>query len=108
MIKDEIDFESAHGIVPNEHDDNELPRNERARSSTPMHADLDEDLLRRFDALGGLELPPVPKMDPRVKSRPPTELDETDTWCCELHNILSIYMIAQRPILNTPPGRYMQ
>ncbi|KAH8144780.1 uncharacterized protein LAJ45_11196 [Morchella importuna] len=84
MIKDEIEFERAHGISMNDFDEERSQTRDRERPPTPKKTELDEDLLKRFEALGGLELPPAPRMDPRTKQRFDVDpvLVESDTWCC--------------------------
>lgn len=83
MIKDEIDFEAAHGIVSAEEDIEELRGNEGFKSLEP-DVDPDEYLFERFGALGGITLPPVPKNEPGIYTRPklPVAVAESDTWCC--------------------------
>jgi len=84
QIRDEIDFENANRItLPPEPP--ELPGPAELGEAAPG---VDESLFKRFEALGGLELPAVPKAEPGAKPKPhPTfakpEDDETDTWCCE-------------------------
>ncbi|KAI5847190.1 hypothetical protein DFP73DRAFT_544508 [Morchella snyderi] len=83
MVKDEIEFERAHRITMNNFE--EIPQTcDRERSSTPKKIELDEDLLKRFEALGGLELPPAPRTGPRTKRGFDVDpvLEESDTWCC--------------------------
>ncbi|RPA96189.1 hypothetical protein L873DRAFT_1791804 [Choiromyces venosus 120613-1] len=86
QIRDEIDFEKANGITtPPEPPSPPEP----AEPAEPGDAapGIDESLLKRFEALGGLELPAVPKIEPGTKPKPhftvaKPEDDETDTWCC--------------------------
>ncbi|KAH0608935.1 uncharacterized protein H6S33_001163 [Morchella sextelata] len=84
MIKDEIEFERAHGITTNDFDEERPQTRDRERSPAQKKIELDEDLLKRFEALGGLELPPAPRMDPRTKQGFDVDpvLEESDTWCC--------------------------
>jgi hypothetical protein len=85
MIKDEIEFERAHGITTNDFDEERPQTRDRERSPAQKKIELDEDLLKRFEALGGLELPPAPRMDPRTKQGFDVDpvLEESDTWCCK-------------------------
>jgi len=83
QIRDEIDFENANGITtPPEPP--EPPGPVEPGKAAP---EVDESLFKRFEALGGLELPTVPKAEPGAKPKPhftvaKPEDDETDTWCC--------------------------
>lgn len=85
MIKDEIEFEKAHGISMNGFDEERSQTRDRERSHTPKKTELDEDLLKRFEALRRLELPPAPRMDPPMKRGFYVDpaLEESDTWCCK-------------------------
>ncbi|CAZ84472.1 unnamed protein product [Tuber melanosporum] len=82
-IRDEIDFERANGITTPP----EPPSPPGPAEPGEAAPEVDESLFKRFEALGGLELPTVPKAEPGVKPKPhlmaakPGD-DETDTWCC--------------------------
>ncbi|KAG0638612.1 hypothetical protein HOY80DRAFT_146865 [Tuber brumale] len=83
QIRDEIDFERANGITT---PPGPPPPPEPAEPGEAA-PEVDESLFKRFEALGGLELPTVPKVEPGAKPKPhPTVVrpgdDETDTWCC--------------------------
>lgn len=99
MIKDEIDFEAAHGIVSAEEDIEEPRGNEGPKSLEP-DVDPDEYLFERFGALGGITLPPVPKSEPGIYTRPklPVAVAESDTWCCTFPTSYSLFY--QFPILS--------
>lgn len=96
MIKDEIDFEVAHGIVSAEEDVEGSGGNEGFKSPEP-DIDPDEYLLERFGALGGITLPPVPKSEPGVNIRPklPVAVAESDTWCCGFPHLVSPILSVQ-------------
>ena len=84
QIRDEIDFENANRITPPP-ESPEPPGPAEPGKAVP---EVDESLFKRFEALGGLELPAVPKAEPGAKPRPHFTVakpgdDETDTWCCE-------------------------
>ncbi|PWW78830.1 hypothetical protein C7212DRAFT_360892 [Tuber magnatum] len=83
QIRDEIDFERANGITTSP-EPSSSPGPAEPGETAP---EVDESLFKRFEALGGLELPAVPKVEPGAKPRPyPTAAkpgdDEIDTWCC--------------------------
>lgn len=88
MIQDEVDFETAHGITSGADYEGELEKPEAPMDQKRRGSGLDEDLLKRFEALGGLELPTVPKIEPGAHpgltfSSPAIGSEETDTWCCQ-------------------------
>lgn len=89
MIKDEIDFEVAHGIVSTEEGEEETRENETLKD--PSEVDPDKYLFQRFGALGSMNLPPVPKSEPGINPMPkfPTAAAETDTWCCRSSHLVS-------------------
>lgn len=89
MIKDEIDFEVAHGIVSTEEDEEETRENEALEG--PGEVDPDKYLFKRFGALGSMNLPPVPKSEPGINPMPklPAAATETDTWCCRFSYLVS-------------------
>jgi hypothetical protein len=89
-IRDEIEFEAAHGIAESdEREEDDRPQPQEGPSPEGEVGEVDETLLKRFEALGGLELPAVPKIEPGTKLKPhftiaaPDKDDETDTWCCK-------------------------
>ncbi|CUS12173.1 unnamed protein product [Tuber aestivum] len=84
-IRDEIDFEKSNGIATSP-EPSPPPGLVEPGESAP---EADESLFKRFRALGGLELPAVPRTEPGPKPRPyppaaKLEDDEIDTWCCKL------------------------
>lgn len=105
MIKDEIDFELAHGIVSAEDNEEESRGSEGVKAPESGDIDPDEYLLERFGALGGVGLPHVPKSEPRINTRPkpPVTFVELDAWCCRFSHLAP----ASKDLNSTPWGRYM-
>jgi len=83
QIRDEINFENANRITPPP----ESPESPGSAEPGKAVQEVDESLFKRFEALGGLELPAVPKAEPGAKPKQhftvaKPEDHETDTWCC--------------------------
>lgn len=109
MIKDEIEFETAHGIILDEEGNGRWRESNQRGCPTPKTIEPDEDLIRRFEALGGPELPSVPTTAPPPKPLYSRDLvDETDTWCCKSF-FLSLHSakVAVRRIKTEHFYRYM-
>ncbi|KAL7272701.1 hypothetical protein RUND412_004482 [Rhizina undulata] len=81
-VRDEIEYEKAHGIGQEEED--ELSSAEKESEG----GEIDTSLLSRFQALEAPSLPSVPKLEPAAgrvgwsEAKEHKLVDETDTWCC--------------------------
>lgn len=113
-IRDEVEFEAAHGITDTgEREEGDQPPSRQRPSSDGETGSVDETLLKRFEALGGLELPAVPKVEPGANKKPhfttaaPADDDETDTWCCKLAQAIDVVCAPRGPAKFTS-YRYMQ